>query len=327
VNKRRKLVIALGASALVFPLSSIAQPQAKVWRIGFISTRSGMDSNEEAFRQGLRELGYVEGQNVVIEWRFGKGNTDLFREFAAELVRLKMDCIATSGIDATLAVKLVTQTIPVVMGGANDDPVRRGLVASLARPGGNVTGFVGIGWELAGKRLELLKEMVPKASRVAILWDPNSLPGVNHVKETEGAARVLGMQLQSLDVRDADALENAFQAAGKGRAQALTVVATGFLNSHQARITNLAAKARLPAIYSQAQFTRVGGLMSYGSDQSEQWRGVATYVDRILKGAKPADLPVQQPKKFELIINLKAARQIGLTVPPKLLARADNVIE
>ena len=277
--------------------------------------------------QSLRERGYVEGQNSVIERRYGKGNTDLFREYAAELVRLKVDCIVANGIDATLAAKLATPTIPIVMAGANDDPVRRGLVASLARPGGNVTGFIGIGSELAGKRLQLLKEILPNASRVAILWDPSSVPAVSHVKETEAAARVLGVQLQSLDVRDADALEKAFQAAGKERAQALIVVATGFMNSHQERITNLAANARLPAIYSNSQFVLAGGLMSYAADRDEQFRGAATYVGRILKGTKPADLPVQQPTKFEFIVNLKAAKQIGLTIPRSVIARADKVIE
>ena len=327
MNNRRKLVIALGAGALAGPIASFAQQQGKVWRVGFISTRAERNENDKVFLVGMRELEYVEGQNIVIEWRFGKGNTDRYREFAAELVRLKVDCIVANGVDAALQAKLATNTIPIVMVSANEDPVRRGLVASLARPGGNVTGLTVMGPDLAGKRLQILKEILPKASRMAILWDRNSLPSTSHVKETEAAARVLGVQLQSLDVGNAEALENAFQAAGKGRAQGLIVVSTGFMSSHQARITNLAAKARLPAIYTGSQYILNGGLMSYAADSVEQFRGAAKYVGKILKGAKPADLPVQQPTKFEFIINLKAAKQIGLTIPPNVLARADKLIE
>ena len=275
----------------------------------------------------MRELGYVEGQNIAIEWHFSAGNADRYPEIATELVRLKVDCIVAAGIAPALAAKLATQTTPIVMVSANDDPVRRGLVASLARPGGNVTGFVVLGPDLASKRLQILKETLPKASRMAILWDRNSLASVSHVKETEAAARVLGLQLQSLDVGNAESLENAFQAAGKGHAQALLVVATGIMNNHQARIPNLAVKARLPVIYTSAQFVLAGGLMSYAADGVEQFRGAATYVGKILKGAKPVDLPVQQPTKFEFIINLKAAKQIGLTIPPNILARADKVLE
>ena len=325
--KRRQLLIALGAGAFAAPFTSLAQQQGKVWRVGFISTRAGMDLNEEFFRQSMRELGYVEGQNMVFEWRFSAGKAERYPEFAAEFVRLKVDCIVANGTNASIAAKLATHTIPIVMGGNNDDPVRRGLVASLARPGGNVTGFINMANELAGKRLELLKEILPKLSRVAILSDRNSLPSADQVKETEGAARTLGVQLQTLDVGDANALENAFQAAVKGRAQALIVVAAGFINSHLIRITNLAVKTRLPTIYSNAQSALAGGLMSYSSVAAENWRGAATYVDRILKGAKPADLPVQQPTKFEFIINMKAAKQIGLTIPRNVLARADKVIE
>jgi putative ABC transport system substrate-binding protein len=208
-----------------------------------------------------------------------------------------------------------------------DDPVRRGLVASLARPGANVTGFFLLGPELAEKRLQLLKEMLPNASRIAILWDRNVLSSASHVKEAEVAASVLGVRLQSLDVGDEKGLENAFQAAGKGRAQALIVVGTGFINIHSARIANLAIKARLPAIYTSSLFMRVGGLMSYGADASEQFRGAASYIDKILKGAKPANLPVQQPTKFELLVSRKTAKSLGLAIPQSLLIRADKIIE
>jgi putative ABC transport system substrate-binding protein len=309
------------------PLASIAQQPGTIWRVGYISVRPESGPNEAVFRLGLRELGYVEGQNVTIEWRFGKAESDRYREIAAELVRLKMDCIVAVGVDATLQAKLATTSIPVVMVSANEDPVRRGLVASLAHPGGNVTGFTVMGADLAGKRLGLLKEILPKATRMAVLWDRDSLPATSHVKETEAAARALGVQVQSLDVGNADALESAFQSASKGGAQALVVVGTGLMNSHQPRIANFAAKTRLPAIYTTSQFVDVGGLMSYAADGVEQYRGAATYVGRILKGEKPASLPVQQPTKFELVINLKTARTLGIRIPQSVLLRADRVIE
>ena len=292
-----------------------------------MSARPESGANEEVFRQGLRELGYVEGQNIAVEWRYSAGKVDLNPGIAAELVRLKVDCIVAMGVDAALQAKLATQTIPIVMVSVNDDPVRRGLVTSLARPGGNVTGFIVLGPELSGIRLQALKEILPKATRMAVIWDRNSLASVSHVKEAEVAARALGVQLQSLDVGNAEALENAFQAAGKGRAQALLMVTNGFLNSLPVRIANLAAKARLPAIYTSSQFPPAGGLMSYAADGEEQFRGAANYVGRILKGAKPAELPVQQPTKFEFIINMKAAKQLGLTIPPGVVARATKVIE
>ena len=326
-NHRRKLVVALGATMLAAPLPAVAQAPGRVWRVGFLSARAESGPNEEVFRQALRELGHVEGKNIVIEWRFSAGLSARYREMALDLVRQKVDCIVSFGIDTSLAVKLATPTIPIVMVSVSDDPVRRGLVASLARPGGNVTGFVVLGPDLSGKRLQMLREAVPRISRVAILWDRGSTANVSHVKETEVAARVLGIELQSLDVGAADGLENAFQAAAKGRAQALLVVATGFVNAHQARIADLAVKARLPAMYSNSQFPERGGLMSYAADNVEQFRGAATYVDRILKGAKPADLPVQQPTRFELIVNLDAARKIGLTVPAGVLLQANRVIE
>ena len=327
MNHRRKLLIALGASTLALPAAAVAQVPGRISRVGFLSARAASGPNEDVFRQALRELGHVEGKNVVIEWRYSAGLSERYREMAADLVRQKVDCIVSFGIEASLAAKLATPTLPIVMVSVSDDPVRRGLVASLARPGGNVTGFVVLGPDLSGKRLQMLKEAVPKVSRVAILWDRSSSANVSHLKETEAAARVLGIELQSLDVGAADGLENAFQAAAKGRAQALLVVATGFVNAHQARIADLAVKARLPAMYSNSQFPERGGLMSYAADNVEQFRGAATYVDRILKGAKPADLPVQQPTRFELIVNLDAARKIGLTVPAGVLLQANRVIE
>jgi putative ABC transport system substrate-binding protein len=237
-----------------------------------------------------------------------------------------LDCIIAVGVNATRVAKQASETIPIVMGSADDDPVRQGLVASLAQPGGNITGFTNIGSELAGKRLELLKETFPKASRVAILWDSQGPGAAAHIRETKAVASALGVKLQSLEVRDAHALENAFQAARKGRADALIVVHTGLMLTLRPRIVSLAAKTRLPAMYSDSQPVLAGGLMSYSDDSLDRSRRVAEYVDRILKGTKPADLPVQRPMKFELIINLNAAKQIGLTIPPNLLVRADRVI-
>jgi putative ABC transport system substrate-binding protein len=275
----------------------------------------------------LRDAGFVEGQKIAIEWRFGAGNPDRYREIAAEFVRLKVDCIVAWGTDPSLAAKLATQTIPIVMVNTADDPVRRGLVASLARPGGNVTGFVTLNSELGGKRLRLLKEILPTASRMAIIWDRNSVPNLSDVKASEVAAQAMGVQLQSLDVTDADTLEKAFLSAVKGRAQALLIPANGFIPSLPKRIVDLAAKARLPAIYSSSQLTLAGGLMSYTSDYGEQFRGAAGYVGRILKGEKPADLPVQQPTKFEFLINLKTAKALGITIPNSVLVQATKVIE
>ena len=325
MNRRDALIALLLLG--VAPLASLAQQQGKVWRVGYISARTEIGPNDAVFRQGLRELGFVEGQNVAIEWRFGKGETDRYREIAAELAGLKVDCIVAVGIDATMQAKMAASTVPIVMVSANEDPIRRGLVASFANPGGNVTGFTVMGPDLAGKRLRIIQEIVPKASRVAILWDRDSLPATSHVKETEAAARALGMQFQSVDVGNADALESAFQAAGKGGVHALVVVGTGLMNAHQPRIAGLAAKSRLPTIYTTSQFVDAGGLVSYAADGIEQYKGAATYVARVLKGEKPANLPVQQATKFELVINLKAAKQIGLTIPRSVLVQADRVIE
>jgi putative tryptophan/tyrosine transport system substrate-binding protein len=326
-NYMTRKITGFAVGALLCALCSSAQGQQpkKVYRLGYLSPRLGIDSGTEAFRQGLRELGYIEGQNLAIEWRFAKGKSDLFPELAADLVRLRSDCIVAIGVGAIRAVKQLTDTTPIIMGAIDADPVELGFIASLARPGGNITGFTGIPYDLAGKRLELLKETVPKASRAAILVDPSPAAEA-HVKEAESASRNLGMQLQLLEVRQPEELDNAFKIARQQRAQVLTIVATGLINSHRPRIVNLAVNTRLPAIYSHADFVRDGGLMSYADDNRDRLRRAATYVDRILKGTKPADLPVQQPTKFEFIVNLKAAKQIGVTIPPNVLARADRVI-
>jgi putative ABC transport system substrate-binding protein len=291
-----KRFIQLALSALLFTLSFSAEAQQakKVYRIGYLSPRLGIDSRAEAFQQGLGELGYVEGQNLFIEWRFTKGKTGHFPELAAELVRLKMDCILAIGVSAIHALKQLTDTIPIVMGTIDADPVEQDFVASLARPGGNITGFTGIAYDIAGKRLELLKETVPKANRAAILVDPSPAAEA-HVRETQVAVRALRMQLQLLEVREPEGLDNAFQMARQGRAEVLTIVTTGLINSHRPRIISRAADARLPTIYSSPDFVLEGGLMSYASDPVAQHRRAATYVDMILKGAKPADLPVEQP--------------------------------
>jgi putative tryptophan/tyrosine transport system substrate-binding protein len=321
------LLFALCSMLLAPWLSAQAQQPKKASHIGYLANAATIGPREEAFRQGLRDLGYVEGQNIVIEWRFSKGKLDRLPDLAAELVRLNMDCIVAYGVNPTRAAKQATSTIPIVMGNAEDDPVRHGLVASLARPGGNVTGFTNIGSDLAGKRLELLKETVPKASRVAIFWDPKGQGGAGHARETKIAAPALGVELQPVEVRAPEDLENAFQAAVKRRAEALIVVHAGLMQTQRARIVNLAVKTRLPVMYSDSQFAVAGGLMSYSDDDLDRSRRAASYVDRILKGTKPADLPVQQPAKFEFIINLKAAKQIGLTIPQWTLTKADKVIK
>jgi putative ABC transport system substrate-binding protein len=324
--KKQITILTLWAMLLALYFPAEAQQPGKIPRIGYLTQRGENEPQELAFKKGLGELGYFEGQNVFIEWRFAKGKADLLPELAAELVRLKSDCIIAVGINAIRAARQATDTIPIVMANASDDPVRLGLVASLARPGGNVTGFTDISSDLAGKRLELLKEVVPKASRVAVVWDARSPSAVAQFREAETAARALRVQLQSLEVRRPDDFQNAFQAASKSRADAFIVSTSGIVNSHRALIVDLAIKTRLPAMYTNSVFVPAGGLMSYGADIPDQFRRAATYVDKILKGTKPAGLPVQQPMKFELVINLRTAKQIGLTIPPNVLARADRVI-
>ena len=322
----------LTALPLTFSVSAEAQQPTKIPRIGYLGGNSPSSNSDriEAFRQGLRELGYVEGENIVIEWRHHEGKLDRLPALAAELVRLKVDIIITVGSPAARAAKEATVTIPIVMIQVGD-PVGSGFVASLARPGGNITGLSGLAPELSGKRLELLKEIVPKLSRVAVFGTSTNPGNAQSLKEVEIAARALKVQLQYLDIRDArdpKDIETAFRAASKGRAEAVLMMVAGAVAiAHRTQILNLAVKSRLPVIYRGRAFADAGGLMAYGVNITDLDRRAATYVDKILKGAKPADLPVEQPTKFELIINLKAAKQIGLTIPPNVLVRADRVIK
>jgi putative tryptophan/tyrosine transport system substrate-binding protein len=313
---------------LILGVKAQAQQPTKVPRIGYLAPTfpSSTPGRWEALRQGLRELGYVEGKNVVIEWRYAEGKLDRLPALAAELVSLKADIIVTSGGATTRAVKEATTTIPIVMAQDND-PVGNGFVASLARPGGNITGLSTLAPEIGGKRLELLKEIVPKLSRVAVFGTSTQPGSAQQLKEVERAAGALGVKLQYLDVLDPKDIEIAFREAAKGRAGAVLTLTSSILLSQRAQLADLAVKNRLPAIYAQPEFVEDGGLMTYGVSITDLFRRAATYVDKILKGAKPGDLPVEQPKKFEFVVNLKAAKQIGLTIPPNVLVRADKVIK
>ena len=322
----RKIVICLLTTALLSTAPFVeAQQPTKVPRIGFQTTASpsAVTARIEALRQGLRELGYVEGKNIVIEWRFAEGKRDRVHEFAAEFVRLKVDIIVAGAPSSTRAAKKATSTIPIVMAFDND-PVANGLVASLARPGGNITGLSALSPEISGKQLELLKEIVPRLSHVAVL---RTSAATQRLKQMELAAGALKVKLQHLEVPGPKDIETAFREARKARADAVVVLASPILESARTQVADFAAKSRLPAIYHVPEFVEAGGLMSYGVSFIDLYRRAATYVDKILKGAKPADLPVEQPKKFEFIINLKAAKQIGLTIPPNVLARVDKVIK
>src|SRR5882724_1031452 len=305
-----------------------AQQPANTPRIGFLAAipLSAISARTEPFRQGLRELGYVEGKNIVIEWRSAEGKFDHLPALATELVRLKVDVILSAASPTTRSAKEATSTIPIVMG-QDTDPVGNGFVASLARPGGNITGLATLAPEISGKQLELLKETVPKLSRVTFLRTSTRPGNAQSLKEVELAAGTFGVRLQYLDVLSSKDIEPAFRAATKGHADALLVLGGPVLKSHRTQIADLAVKNRLPAIYSGREFVDAGGLMFYGASITEMFRRAAAYVDKILKGAKPADLAVEQPKKFEFIINLKAAKQIGLTIPPNVLVRADKVIK
>ena len=301
------------------------QQQAKVSKIGWLSARATSNSGQEVIVRMLRDLGYVESKNIAFEYRYANNQLDRFPALADELVRLKVDVLLTPGTPGALAFKNATKTIPILFLDVTD-PVAAGLVDSLARPGGNITGFSSIEAVLAGKRLELLKETVPKISRVAVLWNPHDPSSAQQWKESQLAARELGLQLHSMEVGSADQLESAFKKANQVRSSALFVISSALAFSNQNRIADLATKYRLPAIYTRRDFVDSGGLISYGSDQAERLRRAAAMVDKILKGTKPADIPVEQPTKFELVINLKAAKQIGVTIPPNVLARADKVI-
>ena len=317
------VVVVLLAVAVV----AEAQQPKKIPRIGFLSavSASSISPRTEAFRQGLRELGYVEGQSIVVEYRWAEGKFDRLPDLAAELVRLKVDVILSGGPTATRPAKEATVTIPIVMA-FDDDPVGSGFVASLARPGGNITGLSTLAPEISGKQLELLKEIVPRLSRVAVFGTSTRSGNAQALREIELAAGTLGVQLQYLDVLGAKDIEALFRAASKGRADAVLALASPTLLLQRTQIADLAVKNRLPAIYDRAEFVEDGGLMTYSVSITDLFRRAATYVDKILKGAKPADLPVEQPTKFEFIVNLKAAKQIGLTIPPNVLARADKVI-
>jgi putative tryptophan/tyrosine transport system substrate-binding protein len=314
--------------ALLFPAE--AQQPKKVPRIGYLAAvDAATDSaRAEPFRAALRELGYTEGQNIAIEYRYLEGKVDRAPELAAELVRLKVDIIVVAGGNRIIpAAKNATKTIPIVMTGAGLDPVEAGLVDSLARPGGNVTGLTNLGRELGGKRLELLKEAVPKVTRVAVLYDAANPSSVLSVKgDLPAAARALGLTVRPREVRAAGGFERVFTALNRDRPDGLYVLGGALMNANRKRTIDFALKNRLPSVYISRDHVDAGGLMSYGADTADSYRRVAYYVDRILKGAKPADLPVEQPTKFEFAINLKAAKQIGLTIPPNVLARANRVI-
>jgi putative tryptophan/tyrosine transport system substrate-binding protein len=326
--KRRKFITLLGA-ATAWPLAARAQQTGKMSRIGYLGSSSpSLEPHYvAAFRQKLRDLGYVEGESIAIEYRWAEGQDDRLPSLATELVRLKPDIIVTTGTPGTLAAMQATKTIPIVMA-SSGDPVGVGLVASLVRPGGNVTGFTILGPELEGKRLEFLKQAVPDLSRIAVLWNPSNPAIVLFFATMENAGRALRISLDPVvEVRRADELDNAFVAIAGARPHALVVLADRSLLAHRKRIVEFAAANRLPGMYPFREYVDAGGLMSYAPSNIELFRGAATYVDKILRGAKPGDLPVQQPTKFELIVNLKSAKAIGIDVPASLLLRADELIE
>jgi len=320
---------ALCALLLAFSFPARAQQPTKIPRVGWLTSGflSSISARAETFRQGLHELGYVEGKNILIEWRGADNIPERRSALAEELVRLKVDVIVTGGSASTRAAKAATSTIPIVMA-SSDDPVGIGLVASLARPGGNITGLSQLSPELSGKRLEILKEVIPKLSRVAVFWTSTATDSAQVMKEIDLAAAAFGVKLQYLDVLTTKDIEPAFRAAIKGRADAVLEIISGPIRSaHLKEMAELAVKNRLPVMRERPEHVEAGGLMSYGVHLPDLGRRAATYVDKILKGAKPADLPVEQPMKFEFVINLKTAKQIGLTIPPNVLARADKVIK
>jgi putative ABC transport system substrate-binding protein len=325
---KKVFCVALGAMLLALSFPAWAQQAKKVPRIGYLTatSASAIRARIEAFRQGLRELGYVEGKNIVIESRYAEGKLDRLSELAGELVRLKVDVIVSAGPPPTRAAKQATVTIPIVMA-FDDDPVGSGFVASLARPGGNITGLATLAPEISGKQLELLREIALKLSRVAVLGNATQPGTAQALRETELAAGAFRVQLQYLEVGSPKDIEIAFRAASKERAEAVLVLSSPILFSQRRQVADLAVKSRLPTIYGRPEYVEDGGLVFYGVSYTDLYRRAATYVDKILKGAKPADLPVEQPTKFELVINLKAAKQIGLTIPPNMLARADRVIK
>ena len=323
---RRTFVTVISAWLAIAPLAAKAQQAAPVRRIGVLSPFAASDAARwhEAFRQGLRELGWIEGKNISIEYRYAEGPADL-PALAAELVRMKVDVIVTSAT-ATLPAKEATRTIPIVMA-SNADPVAMGMVDSLARPGGNVTGLSQISSELAGKRLQLLKEIVPNLSRVAVMWNPGGRGSTVNWQEMQLPARSLGLELYPLETRKSNDFDRSFADASRAHVGALAIMPSPLFAANLRRISDLAIKSRLPAIFNLREFADSGGLVTYGPNRTDEFRRAATYVDKILKGAKPADLPVEQPTKFDLVINLKTAKTLGLTIPQSLLLRADEVIE
>jgi putative ABC transport system substrate-binding protein len=322
--KTRRGFLVRGLAMLALPLAAHAQQPRKIARIGFLSAASVSSDRLDIFRQGLRELGYVEGQSVVIESRWAEGKYDRLPGLAAELVRLKVD--VTYGPPAIQAAKQGTTTIPIVMAGVID-PLAAGLVASLARPGGNITGVSLMAPELVGKQLQILKEVVPTVSRVALLGNPDNAGSAPQVRQAQDAARALGVRLQPLEARGPGEIDSAFAAMTREQAGALIILVDVMFDVERTRIAELAAKSRLPTVAGLANLAEAGGLMSYGSNTTDNFRHAATYVDKILKGAKPADLPVEQPTKFELVINMKTAKTLGIRIPRSILARADRVIE
>ena len=329
--KRKITVLALYAMLFAPSFPAEAQQPKKVPRIGYLSLLdpAAEFTRAEGIRLAMRELGYIEGQNIAIEYRYAEGKQDRAPEFAAELVRLNVDIIVAAGGNvAVRAAKNATQKIPIVMVGGGADPVKAGLIASLARPGGNVTGFTNLGGELGGKRLELLKEAIPKLSRVAVLYEPAAPSAVVELKEVlPVAARALRLTMQPWDVRAADDFDKVFASLKRERPDGLYVLGGPLMTANLKRMVELESKNRLPSVHSNKEAVDAGGLMYYGADLADSYRRVAYYVDRIMKGAKPADLPVEQPTKFELVINLKTAKQIGLTIPQSMLYRADKIIK
>jgi len=329
----KKIIACFTLCALLFALGASAQVQQpkKVPRIGYLSARDpASDSTRgEAIQLALRERGYIEGQNIAIEYRYAEGKSDRFPELAAELVRLKVDIIVAAGGDLLLRpVIQATKTIPIVMTGGGADPVKAGFVKSLARPGGNVTGLTSLIEELSGKRLELLKEAVPQIARVAVLYDSTSPANGPELKEIlPAAARALRLTIQPWEVRGTDDIDKVFAGITKQRPDGLFVTTGATLNTNRKRVVGFALTGRLPSVYGRSEYITEGGLLYYGADQADSYRRVAYYVDRILKGAKPADLPVEQPTRFEFVINLKTAKQIGVTIPPEVLARASKLIK
>jgi putative ABC transport system substrate-binding protein len=321
------IVVALALGMLMAPLAADAQQAAKVPRIGFLCPLSKPGGRLRALQQGLRELGYVDGQNIAIETRFAEQRYERFPDLAADLVRLGVDVIVPMGEAALRAVHEATRTIPIVMPGDGGDPVEDGFVASLGRPGGNVTGLTRMSPELSGKRLELLKEALPKLSRVAYLWNPAIPANTLAWRETQLAAQQVGVRVQFLEVREPTELENVLQTALRGRAEALIVPRDPTFSGDPRQILEFAAKNRLPAIYELRDWVDMGGLISYGPHWNDLYRRSATYIVKILHGAKPADLPVEQPTKFELVVNLRTARALGLKIPQSILIRADQVIQ